>query len=282
MSLSSLQPSTTEPHAAVVFVLLPMLVYLSVYWGLSALYALADRYLETHGLLAAYKLQPQLMLREQGRINWKKYAQSAKNALRNQLLIALPMHILLTPLWQWRGLGLSQPWPSVLVILLQISVATLIIDGLFYLQHRWLHTPTLYALIHKTHHAWRSPVACSAHDAHPVEYLFANLMPFAISSLIVGLHWVLVLVAFAFATFRLVAAHSGWRPRFVGSLDHERHHQFLVVNFGIVGFWDYLCGTSYRAWSLSHPPTASVAHARAGRDHAELEPHAAVSQSPDV
>jgi fatty acid hydroxylase domain-containing protein 2 len=249
MALSTLQSCNSEPSALVVFVLLPMLVYLLVYWGLSAAYALADRYLETHGLLSAYKLQPQLMLREHGRIDWKKYAQSAKNALQNQLLIALPMLLLLTPLWQWRGLGLCQPWPGVPIILLQLAVAVLLIDGLFYVQHRLLHTPRLYALLHKTHHAWRSPVACSAHDAHPLEYLCANLMPFAISSLLVGLHWVLVLVSFAFATFRLVAAHSGWRPRFLGSLDHERHHQFLVVNYGIVGFWDWAFGTSYQRWT---------------------------------
>jgi sterol desaturase/sphingolipid hydroxylase (fatty acid hydroxylase superfamily) len=227
----------------VVFVLLPMLVYLGVYWGLSALYALADRYLEARSLLAFYKFQPQLVVRNGGRIDWKKYAQSAKRALKNQLFIALPMMIFMSPLWQWRGLGLYRPWPSIGVILLQIAVAVLIIDGHFYLVHRALHTPKLYALIHKTHHAWRSPVACSAHDAHPLEYLFANLMPFAISSMVVGLHWVLVLVAFAFATFRLVAAHSGWRPRFLGSASHELHHQFLVVNFGIVGFWDRVFGT---------------------------------------
>jgi fatty acid hydroxylase domain-containing protein 2 len=248
MALSAIHLCNSEPSALVVFVLLPMLVYLSVYWGLSALYALADRYLETHNLLATYKLQPQLIIRNQGRLDWQKYALSAKRALRNQLLIAPPLLLLLTPLWQWRGLGLCRPWQSVPIILLQLVIAVLVIDGLFYAQHRLLHTPKLYALVHKTHHTWRAPVACSAHDAHPLEYLCANLMPFAISSLIVGLHWILVLVSFAFSTFRLVAAHSGWRTRFLGSLDHERHHQFLVVNYGIVGFWDYLCGTSYRFW----------------------------------
>jgi sterol desaturase/sphingolipid hydroxylase (fatty acid hydroxylase superfamily) len=46
----------------------------------------------------------------------------------------------------------------------------LFLDGWFYITHRMLHWPYLYARIHKVHHMFTAPAAYTVAYAHPLEY----------------------------------------------------------------------------------------------------------------
>lgn len=82
---------------------------------------------------------------------------------------------------------------------MDLIVCVLVEEVLFYYSHRLLHSRWFYGPIHKQHHQFKSPVGMAAIYAHPIEFIFSNIVPLVVGSLVAKAHlfsmWVWFLVA---------------------------------------------------------------------------------------
>ena len=69
-------------------------------------------------------------------------------------------------------------WPSLWEMAWQVVFCSFCEDFAFYCSHRLLHTRLLYKYIHKRHHEYTQPVSVGGEFAHPLEFLFGNVIPY--------------------------------------------------------------------------------------------------------
>jgi sterol desaturase/sphingolipid hydroxylase (fatty acid hydroxylase superfamily) len=130
----------------------------------------------------------------------------------------------------------------------QFPLVFVLTDGFFYFTHRFFHQiPYLYRRVHSAHHKWVHPVAVSALDAHPLEHLIGNVVPFLAPVLIVHMNFQGWLLYSHFVTCNTVVSHSGYK---IFGTDHDIHHKRRTVNFG-VGF--YLFDRLYGTYKFTDP-----------------------------
>jgi len=104
-------------------------------------------------------------------------------------------------------------------------------------------------------------IGIAAEYAHPVEEFFANFLPtFAGPALSGSPHAVVLWSYLSIRLWETIDAHSGysfpwspWKmiPFIQGGPDkHDFHHSHNVGNFGMLAFWDWVCGTDkpYKEW----------------------------------
>lgn len=143
-------------------------------------------------------------------------------------------------------LDVSPSLPPVSAFARDVVLCLLLREALFYYSHRLLHWPPLYRAVHKTHHRFVAPVALAAQYAHPLEHLVANVLPVALPPVLLHAH---VLSAWTFLALELLetsTVHSGY-DFFAGAARmHDRHHERFNVNFGALGFLDWVHGTDGR------------------------------------
>lgn len=158
-------------------------------------------------------------------------------------------------------LNLRSPLPSAWTFLYHYVIWFLIADFLFFWIHRALHTKRLYGMIHKQHHEYNVSIGIAAEYAHPVEAFFANFLPTSAGPILFynSAHAVEVWSYLVIRLWETIDAHSGysfpWSPwkllPFQGGPDrHDFHHSHNVGNYGMLAFWDWICGTdkAYREW----------------------------------
>ncbi|THX57400.1 sterol desaturase [Aureobasidium pullulans] len=133
--------------------------------------------------------------------------------------------------------------PSVTEITRDIVLCVLGCEIIFYYSHRLLHIRTFYQSIHNQHHQFKAPIAFAAQYAHPLEYLLSTILPFWLPPQILGCHIITCLLFWTVATVETVIAHSGYDFFTVLSRKHDLHHEKSRVNFGTLGFLDWLHGT---------------------------------------
>lgn len=137
-------------------------------------------------------------------------------------------------------------------------------DFAFYWIHRAVHTPFFYKHIHKRHHEFKVPIGMSSIYAHPLEYIFGNLVPYvAVFKLLgsrthIATFFIWYFSCFNFRTilrnFETVDGHSGYEFSFSpfrliplsGSSEyHFYHHSNNLGNYcSFFTVWDSLCGTN--------------------------------------
>jgi len=129
-------------------------------------------------------------------------------------------------------------------------------DFTFYFSHRLLHWRVIYPYIHKIHHQHIITIGIAAEYAHPIEFIFGNLIPTTMGSMILGekMHfytyilWVLIRLGetidghcgyeFSWSPYRLV-------PFSTSASYHAFHHSHNVGNYSsFFSLWDTIFNTN--------------------------------------
>ena len=123
---------------------------------------------------------------------WAVVRKAAFQALVvNNIIVGIPIFVLLYYrlhfMLGFLPVSIDQ-WPSYATLAWQLPAAMIVEDICFYTSHRLLHTPFLYARIHKTHHAFSYNTVLASENAHPVEFLLGNLNPVIIPALLFKFH----------------------------------------------------------------------------------------------
>lgn len=129
-------------------------------------------------------------------------------------------------------------------------------DASFYWSHRTLHTPYFFSKIHKVHHEYYNSISIAAIYAHPLEYLFGNIVPTALGFTLLGsrTHFATVLMWLSIRTFETIDGHCGYEfswspyrllPLSTSSEYHNYHHMYVEGTYSsFFSFWDSLCKTN--------------------------------------
>lgn len=133
--------------------------------------------------------------------------------------------------------------PNLTTILWQLPACIIIREIMFWHFHRLLHHPYFYARIHKFHHRFTAPVALAAQYAHPVEHLFANILPVSMPPQLLGAHIITNWLFLAFVLCETIMVHSGYDFADGMARMHDLHHEKFVGNYGTVGIIDRIYGT---------------------------------------
>ena len=110
--------------------------------------------------------------------------------------------------------------------------------------HRILHQSFMYKYIHSIHHTYSSPVAICALYAHPLEYIFGNIIPVVLGPLLCESHFITLLLFQFMAIVNTVSVHSGYKiPFLINPTSHDIHHLKYKYNFGVINLLDKIHGT---------------------------------------
>jgi sterol desaturase/sphingolipid hydroxylase (fatty acid hydroxylase superfamily) len=157
------------------------------------------------------------------------------------------------PVFSYFGCIIRAPLPPISIFLRDILICIAVNDTLFYWAHRTLHHPAIYKYIHKKHHLFNYSIGIAATYAHPIEDLFANLIPTLLGSLLIGSHFIVFLIWIILRLMETIDAHSGYSFSFSpfgllpfqgGVERHDFHHSKNVGCYGsFTIFWDSVLGT---------------------------------------
>jgi sterol desaturase/sphingolipid hydroxylase (fatty acid hydroxylase superfamily) len=114
------------------------------------------------------------------------------------------------------------------------------LEIMFYTVHLLLHTRFFYEKIHKIHHCWIHPIPISTFYTHPLEQLFANILPIILSACFAGLDQETARLWFNFSLIStLIFSHGGYIMD--NNNPHDKHH---VKIHGTLGILDNLFRTN--------------------------------------
>lgn len=144
--------------------------------------------------------------------------------------------------WFWTSLGL----------------AIVLHDAYFYWTHRLMHTPTLFRLIHATHHHSRNPSPWAAYSFSPLEAVVeAGIFPLVV--VLIPIHPGALSLFMLWQIVFNVVGHTGFEHHARGLMDsrlryvlntptnHVQHHAAAGGNYGLYfNYWDRLMGTNQR------------------------------------
>uniref|UniRef100_A0A6B2LF98 Fatty acid hydroxylase domain-containing protein n=1 Tax=Arcella intermedia TaxID=1963864 RepID=A0A6B2LF98_9EUKA len=170
------------------------------------------------------------------------------NLIFNQLVFLIPLHYLFQVYF---GVQIfrTDKLPSLLEMARDMLVSVLTTEVLFYYSHALLHYPVFYASIHKIHHQFKTPIALSATYAHPIELLIGNAVPVFSGPILMRSHIVTACIWIFLSMLQTSYDHSGFQllswghPRTRQPLFHDRHHQYFVGNYGVIGLLDWFHST---------------------------------------
>ena len=222
----------------------PFIVFESVFFGLSLLFALFDFYLAP-STLASHKLQPN-RLPAQTKADVAAYKQALVTSIINHCFGSIPSLALFALIARQLRLPLSAHIVSWPVLLYQIAILLVVEEVLFYYIHRLLHHPLFFRSIHSVHHSFTAPVAVSATHCHILEHVACNLFPMLAGTLLARANWYLYMGWCGLAVVNTVCVHSGYGWWVLCADNHDRHHSTNKCAFGTLGVLDWLHRTRYQ------------------------------------
>jgi len=146
--------------------------------------------------------------------------------------------------------------PSTYIMIAQTMFCMMMEDFTFHFSHRFLHWKRIYPYIHKIHHEYNITISISAQYAHPLEFVFGNLLPTAVGPLILGkkIHFTTLFVWYVLRHFESIDGHSGYEFSFSPfrmlpfASDygyHVYHHSHNIGNFSSAfTIWDTVFGSN--------------------------------------
>jgi sterol desaturase/sphingolipid hydroxylase (fatty acid hydroxylase superfamily) len=114
-----------------------------------------------------------------------------------------------------------------------------------------MHIPSVFRIVHKTHHESLHPTVFTSFCFHPLEAVLQFLF-FPLLILLLPIHYGVLFGVLMIFTVSALINHSGVeifkRPfvlkHIIGSSHHELHHQEFKTNFGLhFTWWDKLMKT---------------------------------------
>lgn len=149
----------------------------------------------------------------------------------------------------------------------QIMLCLVLEDFGFHHAHQLLHTKQFY-WIHKVHHQYHAPIGIASVYAHPIEYVFGNMMPSLLGPGVLQyrMHSWTFCVWLIFRSSAAVENHSGYEfpwsmfqaiPFKAPTEYHDFHHNKNLGTYsGVLRFWDWVYGTNsqYFEWVRAGRP----------------------------
>ncbi|KAH9810985.1 hypothetical protein DFH28DRAFT_472461 [Melampsora americana] len=125
-------------------------------------------------------------------------------------------------------------------------------DFAIYLVHRWIHTPSIYKYIHKSHHKWIIPTPFASYAFNPLDG-FLQSLPYHLFIFIFPLHKTVYLSLFVFVNLWSILIHDsdlivGHPLEHIinGPSHHTLHHLHFTCNYGQYFTWADRLGQTYR------------------------------------
>lgn len=115
----------------------------------------------------------------------------------------------------------------------------------FYHSHIMLHVPPLYKWFHKTHHTYKEPYALTGLYTSSVELILSSIPAIGIGPVLFGLHGIPLYLWIAMAGYNTTSSHCGLDFWPFMDKSHDMHHKYFNVNYGSLGVFDWLYGTSF-------------------------------------
>lgn len=208
---------------------------------------------------------------------WRSQLHMVPLVLYNQLVVwPLVFMLLIWPQWAMNERTVSEwGWWSApaLVGLMLVS------DQMWYWSHRFMHTPYAWKAWHKMHHV-AEQTAISATYVHSVEYAMftaAMNLPYALAGFPMLIH----VIPMGWGMFTGSGAHSGYSGTFANGDQHNAHHLYHNVNFGLLMVADIMFGTH---WNPGDPkPTVWKEAVSIWNDYPAVHgTHAASMDAPKV
>ena len=217
-----------------IFIVGSTFLHFFVYWFLGLFYLIIDMYKINY--FKKYKIQSTIYP-----YNKKLLYNTIKVVLINQIIIN---PIIAYFVYNFNSGILDIILPSTINIIFDLIISLFIVEITFYYIHRLLHLPFLYKYIHSIHHIYSTPIAIGALYAHPLEYIFSNILPVVLGPLLCKSHFITLLLFQFMAVVNTVSVHSGYIfPFMINPSGHDIHHMKYKYNFGVIDILDKFHGT---------------------------------------
>lgn len=199
---------------------------------------------------------------------WKRNLSEWQKTIKETILYLFVNHMFFLPLMLLPSYIKNESFarvdfeslPGHLEVIAHTVFFMIVEDTSFYWGHRFLHMDFIYPYIHKIHHKYVNTVSISSEFAHPIEFMFTNLLTTGLGMVLLGkrthlftyLMWVVLRIAettdghcgyeFSWSPFRLL-------PMSAGSEYHNYHHLAFKGNYGsFFTVWDRVCNTVHHRY----------------------------------
>jgi sterol desaturase/sphingolipid hydroxylase (fatty acid hydroxylase superfamily) len=213
-----------------------VLVTQTIFWVIGGVFALLD---------LRYSLAINIKLQDVELPTPQAYRTLAWVVLTRHVLTTVPVQAVTGILMVYLGYrDFSVPLPSMLEVVTHFAVFAICNEIFFYYTHRLMHTPLLYARFHKMHHEWKSPIAISSVYCTATDHIFSNILPLCIGPTLMCPHLAVVYLWEIVAIIHTLSVHSGYAIPSHGVEMHDTHHKDFRLNYGAMGWMDWLHGTA--------------------------------------
>lgn len=139
--------------------------------------------------------------------------------------------------------------PSCFEVIWQTVFFMLCDDFSFYWSHRFLHWDRIYPYIHKIHHKYVNTVSIASEYAHPLEFIFGNVLTANLGPFLLGkrVHFFTALMWIVLRIAETTDGHCGyefsWSPyRLLPMSGSSEYHNYHHISFkgNYASFFTYL------------------------------------------